>query len=130
VICEKKDKPNLNDCDKNANKNNNENEINDGSNKNYEKKKTFDMVDKEFLAKKREIFKKRLLKHLITIRAYKIKEYLQKFFLRFYYNSLYLKKLKENDESIKLNISGIYSPNDSFRLDNLENIADEDEKKK
>ena len=45
--------------------------------------------------------KTKLLQDLIKIKTYKTRENLQKYFLRFYYNSLYLKKIEESNDNNK-----------------------------
>ena len=70
--------------------------INDGNyNKNENKNKYMDLKDFE---NKTNNIKIRLLKEIIKIKKFKYRENLHKYFLRYYYNVLYLKKLENNNQ--------------------------------
>jgi len=84
----------------NDEKDNKENNNNKENEEKKNKNNSTTQLDTEYLENNRKLYRKRLLKELVKIKIFKNRENLQKYFLRFFYNSLYLKKLKEEDTNI------------------------------
>ena len=129
---ENKNENNKNENTKTENNNNKDikkNNINENT-KNDKKDKIKNIEnDLEMLKKKNNIYKRKILKDLVKSIIFKYRENLQKYFLRYYYNALYLKKIEDSikKENNYNNKKDIEKNNNIVTNENLNNNINIDE---